>query len=1110
VAVQAPDLLLGVVLLAAAPDDADFYLQEVQPLLERRCFECHADERRGGLRLTHRSSILAGGDSGPAVEPANPDRSLLLKMVRWTDEFHQMPPKAKLPEEEVAVLERWVRAGAPYDDAHLEAPPDEPQHALPIPEDGLMGWSYQPLRQADIPEIRTTTTSTRSAPIDAFVGAALQRAGLAPAPRSERAALLRRVSYDLTGLPPTTGELEDFLADDSPDAWDKVVERLLAAPQYGERWARHWLDVVRFAETNGFERDSDKPFMWRYRDWVINAFNADMPYDQFVLHQLAGDELDEPTPESLIATGYLRTMQWDDEPGAGGLQGRYDVLADMVGNVGDTFLGMSLGCARCHDHKRDPILQADFYSLMAFFHGVTNMSVRGILRNVSSDEENAEFDRQEAEKKSHEDELQAQRKELEERFSLALAARDGTGAFSPDLTELHYRFYRDTFERLPVFDELKAEDTGQLEGGLIDLSPMTRRESIGFVWEAKLIVPRESEYSFSLASDDGSRLIINGERVIDHDGVHGLDPAREARIRLEGGTVPLRVEYFNRGGGLGLELSWFDVEDELWHYTTEDPGAGWQAPGFDTSTWERGPGGFGSPSPWTRTEWTTPSIWIRKTFHWDPAQGEPVALVRHDEDMDLFINGTLALRRHGYRGEYEAQELTPEGRAALVAGENTIAVRVKNTDGGQYAHARIIPRALLSTARLGELVFGKRPLSVDAQTKTRPPIATLIEQRGAELLGQAEKDRYTSIGQDLDRSRRRKIERKLAPAVSERGPRPEQMHIHVRGNANIKGRPVEPVFPSVFGLAAPDVPKPVEGRNTSGRRRVLAEWITSRTNPLTARVMVNRIWQHHFGRGLVASSNDFGELGDRPTHPELLDWLAREFMQSSWSIKDLHRLILHSEVYRSTSRVPREALQAGLELDPTNKLLWRFEPRRLSAEEVRDSMIALTGKLNLKAGGPSFYEPMPREVLATSSRPDAVWGRSPEEETFRRSLYIKVKRSLLTPILLDFDLADTDSTCPVRFATTQPTQALGMLNSEFALRIARLFAERLQREATAPRDQLELALRLAFQRTPGHSSVDRLVQLRGELMAELGRDERGALEDIALVVLNLNEFLYLD
>ena len=771
--------------LAPAVEAAEIdFSRDIQPLLAKRCFACHGpDTQEVGLRFDDQTAATRELDSGlRAIVPGDPAASEMLARIRSTDPDLQMPPEGeRLSGDEVAAVKAWIEAGATWE-----------EH-----------WAFRPLIRPVVPKVPGAAN-----PIDAFIQQGLADRGLPVPDEADRRTLLRRVTYGLTGLPPSEQELADFLADPSPNAWERVIDRLLASPHYGEQWARHWLDLVRYADTNSFERDGNKPHAWRYRDYVIRAFNDDKPYDQFVIEQLAGDELPEPTADSLIATGFYRLGVWDDEP-ADRLQHRYDQLDDIVATTGQTFLGLTINCARCHDHKIDPLPQRDYYSLLAFFQNTTPMGARQM---------NPEF-----------------------------------------------------IER---------------------------------------------------ALPEGSQSVT--------DAQHQL---REQRRQLREAEAEVRA------------------------------------------------------------------IEKRIKEHGEQARDELT-----EQDLKVWKEKVARLKRE----------------------------------------AAATPKALV---------------------------------------------------------------------ISEHGAEAPDTHVLYRGNPHAETSPatlVEPAFPGVLKAPAPQIVAPAGGRST-GRRLALAKWIASPDNPLTARVIVNRVWQYHFGRGLVRSSSNFGFAGDPPTHPQLLDWLAAELVAGGWRLKALHKTILLSAAYRAASTAQPEALAA----DPLNDALWRFDMRRLSAEELRDTIHVVSGAFNTKMFGPGIYPTIPQAVLATQSRPGAGWGSTPPAEQARRSVYIHVKRSLLTPLLADFDLADTDTPCPVRFVTTQPTQALGMMNGEFIQRQARVFADRVRREAGGPdaadvRACVERAIAIALVRQPTADEIARGLALIDQLETTEGISPGRALELYCLLLLNLNEFAYLD
>ena len=971
-------IFLGIRNVSAQSSDPIDFGRQIQPILAKRCFACHGpDKAEGGLRLNQKDSALSKQHSGKqALVPHHSEQSELLRRVTSTDDSERMPPEGPpLTSAQIDLLTRWIEQGAEWKDH----------------------WAFLPPRASIPPTVKNVAWTTN--PIDAFVLHKLEQAGLTPAVPADKPSLLRRVTFDLTGLPPTQAEIDSFVADNSPGAYEKVVDRLLQSQRYGEQWARHWLDVVRYADTNSFERDGPKPNAWRYRDYVIRSFNSDKPYDRFVREQLAGDELPDGGSDGLIATGFYRLGQWDDEP-ADRLLALYDGFDDIITTTAQGFLGLTVNCARCHDHKIDPISQHDYYSLLAFFQGITPNG------NPNPNTERPIFEDEAARQaylvavKTHQeqmDKVQATISAIEKDFRARLDTQEPQ-IHPADLDELEYRFYRDTWQKLPEFDNLKPETKGKLEKGFIDISLATREFAFGFVFTGILKVPADGEYTFSVDSDDGSRLTIQGQEIVLYDGIHSTGQPRVGKISLGKGRVPVRVDYF------------------------------------------QGPTGA----------------------------------------KDLIIKWS-----------------------------------------GPEVQQRLLSVPLEDSSRASD---GKN---------RKKDFKNLIASKGPAVLGTEVYGQYTKLLQQLDELKRNKVQAPSALCVTELGPNPPETFLLKRGNPQSQGDVMVPAYLSPLGGGVANIPKPESSTTTSGRRLALANWIASPNNWLTARVMVNRLWQHHFGRGIVRSPNNFGLLGDRPTHPELLDWLAIEFMRGSnptnaqglipgdaWKMKRMHKLIVTSNTYRMSSSAPSQNPASKtttsndknpLLVDPLNHLFWRHDMRRLGAEEVRDSVLAVSGHLSSKMYGPGVYPKISDEVKAGQSNPGSGWGNSSPEDQSRRSVYVHVKRSLVLPILSDFDVADTDSSCAARFTTTQPTQALGMLNGEFLNEQATQFAKRLRNEAGPDvKNQVSLAYCLALNREPDEAMIRRGLRLIEALKTkhELSADK--ALEKFCLMTLNLNEFVYLD
>ena len=979
-------ILLGMSLFGAlflrAQDLSDaakveFFDQKVLAILKQNCFKCHGTEKRlkGHFRITSREGLLKGGDIGPAINLKEPEKSQLLQMISYKDGDHEMPPKAKLPQGQIDILTQWVKMGAPFNPKHEIAGNDE-SPKLPntqINERTRAYWAYQPNARPPVPKV--ANADWNSSAVDAFIYAKLAGKKLKPNGPANRRALIRRAYYGLIGLPPTPEEVDTFVNDKSPEAFEKVIDDLLARPQYGEKWGRHWLDLVRFAETNGYERDSRKDLIWKYRDYVIKAFNEDKPYNRFIMEQLAGDELPDKTGDSVTATGFYRLGIWDDEPADRPLA-RYDYLDDILRTASETFLGMTVGCARCHDHKIDPIPQKDYYSLLSFFSDISPHG-KGKTNHVpiTGAKAKAEMEKKRTEQQKQIQQIRSKIDPIEEQLLDELAKKN------------------------PALRDKAPKDTKKLNN-------------------------------------------------------------------------PYALPDASRGNG------------QIWEYTFAKPDDNWFEIAYDDKAWKKDRAGFGrkgTQGSHVRTEWHTSDIWLRKDFRLVEIPGKLVLRIHHDEDARVYLNGKLMKTLAGHIGRYIDVDITEASLDVLQTGRNTIAIHCKQTSGGQYIDAGLL---------------------VDYNIT---PVTTLARLHGKAILGEAKLAEYNRLSQQLANLEKQKFEIKdeFVMAVGERGR--QKTWVLRRGNPVLQGEEVGPSFPQILGAPKATVPKEYDTGKTSGKRRVLAEWIASPKNPMTAKVMANRLWQHHFGRGIVRSSNNFGYIGEEPTHPKLLTWLAAELMEGGWTLKRMHKLIMMSRVYQMSSSGQKTALAA----DPNNDLFWRFDMRRLAAEEIRDSILNLTGQLNLKMSGPSIYTEIPPEVARTASRPGGAWGRSSKEDAARRSVYIFVKRSLHEPFLASFDWADTDNTCDVRFVTTVPTQTLTMMNSKFLNDSAEVLSKRLKEEAKTVSGQVSRAIELATSRPATKEDIAQGVKLI-DTFKESGVDEDQALQRFCLLVLNLNEFVFLD
>ncbi len=897
-------------------------------------------------------------------------------------------------------------------------------------------WSWKPLAAPAPPAVREEPWVRT--PIDRFVLARLEAAGVRHAPEASREALVRRATFDLTGLPPTPEEVRAFVTDASPDAWERLIDRLLASPAYGERWARHWLDLVRYADTNGFERDGAKSGAWRYRDWVIGALNRDMPYDRFVQEQLAGDELPDRDFGSLVATGYYRLGMWDDE-----VPDLAQALADDMDGIVDVtaraFLGVGMGCVRCHDHKADPIAHRDYYRFAAFFAGVkpyksspfNSIDAESVLRNARTDFGRADPEEERRLWAARRAELLASVGAMER---AAAAGADATGGAFVDRAPAAGLVAHFAFE-----DDRAATARNAVAG-----SPAGHAQvrDAGFGAEGRV------------------------GRAFRFDG--GDDRVTFARPAADSFTVSFWFRTTDMAGGSEGDRRWFlgkGMVDAEVPGIVRDWGIALVGNGFVAA-------GTGDPETFVSSgPGHNDGAWHHVAFTRERATGR----------IALWVDGMPADEATGSTAPLD----TP----------------------AQVAVGTLLPDSHAFSGTIDELRIYDRPLAPDE-----------IRATATGLLPDADAERVAAAMPAGDAARLRAMRAQLAGmrapdwageavlAVRE-APEPRETYVMLRGSPHAPGERVEPGVPAIAARFEPEPPASRPHGESSGRRLALARWITDPRNALALRTVANRLWQHHFGVGLCPTSNDLGKLGEKPTDPALLDWLAAQLPANGWSLKAMHRLIMRSAAYRMSSVPGPDAL----EKDAPNELLSRFRLRRLEAEEVRDAMLAAAGTLSDARGGPGVRPPMPTEVLATSSKPDEVWPVTPADTWTRRTVYMEVKRSLLHPLLSVMDLADVDSPCPVRFTTVQPTQALTMFNGGLANSLAADLAARVARERPGDlRAQLARARELACGREPPREDLDEAEAFVAEVRARDGLDDAAAMQAYCLVVLNLNEFLTVD
>ena len=995
-------LILSMALCAARAVTAQSvdFVRDVEPLLSKNCHACHsADKHKAGLRLDHKPLAMKGGDSGAVIVPGKSSGSLLIQLVSGADPDRTMPPKGeRLSAAQIQLLSLWIDQGAAW--------PDN------LPEKGSTHWSLQPLRKPAAPNIDDSKWVRND--LDRFVLAELRKAGLEPNPEADRRTLIRRASFDLTGLPPSPAEVDAFVNDPDPLAYEKLIERLLASPHYGERWARHWLDIVRYSESQGFEYDKLRKNAWHYRDYVINAFNADKPYNQFMYEQIAGD-VSNPTPDSIVATSMLVCGAWDE---AGNAQAnatqrlitREEEMEDMISVVGQSFLGLTVNCARCHTHKFDPIPHADYYRIKSVFEGVKHGE-----RPIAGA----------AEIKQQAQQLSEINKEIEARNaalsaiesagrSLALASRTpGSGGQNAPVQAGPRPIARWNFE-LGCRDQIGAMH-GELQNGAVL---------------------------------DRGRLIVNGQ------GAFFRSQPIASDIREKTLEVWLYLPNLEQGGGGAMTL--------------ETPaGAEFDSIVFaerQKHKWMAGSNGF------TRTK-------DLSGMEENAKPGEVIHMA-----MVYGADGSITAYRNGklYAPPYVAGTAPQQ----FTAGKARVLIGMRHTGGGNpFLNAEIEQASL----------YDRALSAADVAASFESSGKFVSNEEIASELSPAQRAQREQLMRELKALRARLASARPVP-VSYAGTRiqPKPTARLLRGNVTTPAETVTPgalsciAEPSAeFGLA--------ENAPEEQRRLKFAQWLSDPKNPLPARVMANRIWQYHFGQPLVATPSDFGVSGAKPSHPQMLDWLAATFIERGWSIKEMHRLILFSAAYRQSAGMNPRAM----ELDADNRLIWRFSPRRLEAEIIRDETLSVAGELNLEMGGPSFapfvYEPFPANIY----RPVDKTG----PEFNRRTVYRMNVNSGKDTLLDTFDCPDPAIKTPRRGMTTTPLQALALMNNAFVLRQSKNFADRVMKESGG---ELEPAIALAYRYAFGRAATAPEISRAAALARVHGMPQ------FCWALLNASEFIYVE
>lgn len=1063
-------ILSALGLAPVCAQDFEHFEKRIRPLLAEKCYACHsaATTALGDLRLDSRDAARAGGTRGPAVVPGQPEASWLLKAVSYTDLDVRMPPRGKLSDDEIAALRRWIADGAadPREDAAAAAVEE-----APTVEDGRNFWAFQPVDKPAVPAVARRDWVL--SPVDAFILRKLDEAGLEPAAPAGKAALLRRVTFDLTGLPPTRDELESFLADSSPDAFEAVVERLLASPQYGERWARHWLDLVRYAETNGHEFDNNKLDAWRYRDYVVRAFNQDLPYDTFLTEQIAGDLLPKPRVredngelESPIGSGFWWLWEVLNSP-TDSVKARADQVDNQIDVLSKSMLGMTLACARCHDHKFDPLPTRDYYSIAGILHStqLRETLIDGPARRAeahASLQSAARTSRRLRNEAGDAEMLSKLRESIELQAPLTAALDDLAAGKETAWTAYLREVLDEPSDPLYPLARLSTQ-AGEFPQRL----KAVREEMDEWVTKSHPAHPLWTERDDEIHEEFGATLrqewelegyAFSGEFGPRPEGVQPVAGATGQRRKTNGPRPELLGDSLASGAGEATGILFtrkFVMPARYVHVrmsgTTSRKGQKESSPLRFTIWADDHPSAIAVPSGPERYRWhTLPMVKER---------GRECYL----QIVDRSRTGHIAIDQIVFSDDSEPPPIRHRPMAGVVA--------LLERD---YDSRRDVIAAYEAWAR----------------TQTDPAVFGLLAPRidHSESFGTPEREVLTASSRDHSALP------VPAYAMSSMDDKPRNIRIHNRGNHKNLGDEAPRQFLTVI---AGEDQEPFS--NGSGRLE-LAEWVARPENPLTARVMVNRVWKHHFGQGIVRSVDNFGKTGDRPTHPELLDYLAAEFVASGWSIKHLHRSMVLSSTYRMSSRASASAEAS----DPDNKLLSHMPVRRLEAEAIRDTILELSGRLDRTIGGPPVA-PHISEYQDGRGKPKT----GPLDGDGRRSLYVGVRRNFLTPLFLAFDYPLPTTTAGRRGTSAVPAQALILLNNEFVNQQAQRWGKNQAAMPATDEERLDDMYWRAFARAPTESETADSLAFLATQAGEYGED--GVAEawgDLAHVLVNSAEFIF--
>ncbi len=1020
------------------------FVREVQPILSKHCYSCHGpDKQENDLRWDVKSAALKGGTSGPAIVPGKSAESRMIHLVAGLEKNLVMPKRGvRLTPEQIGLLRAWIDQGALW--------PDEAATAKPT--DKSDWWSFKPASRPALPKVKNKKWARN--PIDLFILAKLEAEKLSPSPEADRRTLIRRLSFDLTGLPPTPEELESFLRDKSRHAYEKLVDRLLASPRYGERWARHWLDTVHYGETHGYDKDKPRLNAWPYRDYVIRSLNEDKPYSRFVEEQLAGDVLYPDDPDGIVALGFIAAGPWDfvghvELPieKTDGLIARYNDRDDMVMTTISTFQSLTVHCARCHDHKFDPITQKDYYSLQAVFAGVDradrtfdedkNVSAQRhalLQKRKSLDERHAVLTNQIAKISSPEiQELDGRLNKLKEQ--LAVIARAAEGGKSPG------NGYHSVIEPKPDTIKWVQVDLGQSlpldEVRLIPARPVDFPDTPGFGF------PERFRVEISASADFGSP-----ETIADHTAADFKNP----------GDNPISFSA-NKKMARYVRVT----ATKLWERTSDYV--------FALAEMQALAGGTNAAlgAAVSALDSIEAGSWS-KTFLADGFDS------RHK------LADALAVAKATDKDQLKAEVQT-------LAGKRRQLVEALTDEATRSELARVTDQISQLNSEIGALPTLKKVYAAASDFKVEGNFLPAKTPRPVHLLARGDVKRPGNLmsaagiasvpGPDPNFAKTIQDLQRVLP-LSPRGTSGERAG--ERGNPNSSASSPQPSPPSEGG----------EGEEAL-RRAALAKWLTDPKNMLTRRSLVNRVWHHHFGRGLVETPNDFGHMGALPTHPELLDWLAFWFLDNGESLKQLHRLLVTSAAYRQSSANNPEFARR----DSDNRYLWRMNRARLDAETIRDAMLLISGKLDPTMGGPSVkqfffkddHSPVYDYTLFDVDSPAGC----------RRSIYRFIVRSVPDPLMDSLDCPDASILTPKRSITVTALQALAILNNPFVLRQCEHLAERVESAGDLEK-QIQQVYQLTLNRRPTPTEIKRLVPFA----------KRNGMASVCRVIFNTSEFMFAD